>query len=82
MTGIFVDVLQKACDNFGLKLEWVEEVGWATQIEGLESNRFDIVGLPIWVNPTRGKLTTITIPVYFSGIGINVRTNLQIEIVA
>jgi len=75
MSGIFVDVLQKACDNLGLKLEWTEEVGWSSQIEGLESNRYDIVGSPVWANPTRGKLTTMSIPVYFSGIGIYVRTN-------
>lgn len=29
MSGIFVEVLQKACDNLGLELEWTEEVGWA-----------------------------------------------------
>ena len=75
MSGIFADVLQKACDNLGLKLEWTEEVGWASQIEGLESNRYDIVGSPVWANPTRGKLTTMSIPVYFSGIGIFVRAN-------
>lgn len=73
MSGIFVDVLQKACDNLGLKLDWTEEVGWASQIEGLESDRYDIVGSPVWANPTRGKLTTMTIPVYFSGIGVYVR---------
>jgi ABC-type amino acid transport substrate-binding protein len=75
MSGIFADVLQKACDNLGLELEWTEEVGWASQIEGLESNRYDIVGSPVWVNPTRGKLTAMTIPVYYSGIGIFVRAN-------
>ena len=75
MSGIFADVLQKACDNLGLKLEWTEEVGWASQIEGLESDRYDIVGSPVWANPNRGKLTTMSIPVYFSGIGVFVRAN-------
>ncbi|MCF8229233.1 MAG: ABC transporter substrate-binding protein [Bacteroidales bacterium] len=75
MSGIFVDVLQKACDNLGLKLEWTEEVGWSSQIEGLETNRYDIVGSPVWANPTRGKLTSMTIPVYYSGIGVYVRSD-------
>jgi polar amino acid transport system substrate-binding protein len=75
MSGIFVDVLQKACDNLGLKLEWTEEVGWASQIEGLENDRYDIVGSPVWANPTRGKLTTMAVPVYYSGIGVFVRAN-------
>ncbi|GHU78444.1 hypothetical protein FACS1894145_0380 [Bacteroidia bacterium] len=75
MSGIFVEVLQKACDNLGLKLEWTEEVGWSSQIEGLETDRYDIVGSPVWANPTRGRLTTMTIPVYYSGIGVFVRAN-------
>jgi len=75
MSGIFVEVLQKACDNLGLKLQWTEEVGWAAQIEGLENNRYDIVGSPVWANPNRGKLTTMSIPVYYSGIGVYVRFN-------
>ncbi len=75
MSGIFVEVLQKACDNLGLKLEWAEEVGWASQIEGLETDRYDVVGSPVWANPTRGRLTTMTIPVYYSGIGVFVRAD-------
>ncbi len=55
MTGIFVEVLQQMCTNLNLKLEWGEEVGWAAQIEGLESDRYDIVGSPVWANPVRGN---------------------------
>ena len=75
MSGIFVDVLQKVCDNLGKKLEWTEEVGWDSQIEGLESDRFDIVGSPVWANPKRGELTTMSIPLYCSPIGVFVREN-------
>ena len=75
MRGIFVDILQKVCDNLGLILEWTEEVGWASQIEGLDSDRYDIVGSPVWANPTRGKLATLSIPVYYSPIGVFVRAN-------
>jgi len=75
MRGIFVDILQKVCDNLGLILEWTEEVGWASQIEGLESDRYDIVGSPVWANPKRGKLATLSIPVYYSAIGVFVRAN-------
>jgi polar amino acid transport system substrate-binding protein len=73
MSGIFVETLEKAADNLGLKVEWTEEVGWGSQIEGLEADRYDIVGSPVWANPTRGKMTSLSIPVYYSGIGIYVR---------
>src|SRR4051812_12526459 len=75
MSGIFVDTLEQAAHNLGLKVQWTEEVGWGSQIEGLAANRYDIVGSPVWANPTRGKLTTLSRPVYYSGIGIYVRSN-------
>lgn len=75
MSGIFVEVLEKAAANCGLSVEWTEEVGWGSQIEGLAADRYDIVGSPVWANPTRGKLTMMSRPVYYSGIGIYVRQN-------
>lgn len=75
MSGIFVETLEKAAENLGLKVQWTEEVGWGAQIEGLEANRYDIVGSPVWANPTRGKLTTLSAPVYYSGIGVYVRAD-------
>jgi ABC-type amino acid transport substrate-binding protein len=73
MSGIFVETLEQMAKNMGLEVKWTEEVGWGAQIEGLNADRYDIVGSPVWANPTRGKLTTMSIPVYFSGIGIYVR---------
>ena len=58
-----------------MKIEWTEEVGWGSQIEGLDKDRYDLVGSPVWANPKRGKLTTLSIPVYYSGIGVYVRAN-------
>jgi polar amino acid transport system substrate-binding protein len=75
LTGVFVETLERICNNLGLELEWTEEVGWGAQIEGLMTNRYDLVGSPVWANPTRGKLTTMSLPVYYSGIGIYVRQN-------
>ena len=75
LSGTFVETLQKVADNLDLELEWTEEVGWGSQIEGLDANRYDIVGSPVWANPTRGKLTTMSVPVYYSGIGIYVRSD-------
>ncbi|MFQ5538863.1 MAG: substrate-binding periplasmic protein [Candidatus Binatia bacterium] len=72
-TGIFYEVLVKAAENLDLRVEWTEEVGWGSQIEGLQTDRYDIVGSPVWANPTRGKLTTLSTPVYYSGIGVYTR---------
>jgi len=75
LSGTFVEVLGQVAKNLDLELEWTEEVGWGAQIEGLQTERYDIVGSPVWANPTRGKLTTMSIPVYYSGIGVYVRND-------
>lgn len=74
-SGIFVETLEKAASSLGLKVKWVEEVGWATQIEGLEKDRYDMIGSSVWANSKRAKLTTLSIPLYFSPIGIYVRSD-------
>jgi polar amino acid transport system substrate-binding protein len=73
--GIFIDVLEEIANGAGLELEFVEEVGWATMIQGLDADRYDMVASPVWANPVRGKLTTMSNPVYFSGIGVWVRVD-------
>lgn len=75
LSGTFVETLEEVAKNLGVKLEWTEEVGWGAQIEGLKTDRYDIVGSPVWANPNRGKLTTMSVPVYYSGIGVWVRAN-------
>lgn len=74
LSGAFVETLQAIAKNCGLEVEWMEgETPWGAQIEGLEGDRYDIVGSPVWANYTRGKLTTLSRPVFYSGIGIYVR---------
>ncbi len=75
LSGIFVETLNKIGSNTGLRVEWTEEVGWGSQIEGLLADRYDIVGSPVWANAVRGKLTMMSIPVYYSGIGLWVRSD-------
>ncbi len=74
LSGIFVEVLEKAADNLKLKVDWKEEVGWGTMIEGLEAGRYDIVPTGIWPNATRGRQADFTIPLYYSAIGVYVRS--------
>lgn len=74
-SGITVDILRQIGKNTDLQIDFVEEVGWATMIEGLNSGRYDMIGSNTWANPIRGKLTTLSKPIYYSGIGVWVRLN-------
>jgi ABC-type amino acid transport substrate-binding protein len=73
--GVFVETLEEAAKGLGLRVQWEEEVGWATQIEGLEKDRYDMIGSSVWANAKRAKLTTLSVPLYFSPIGVYVRAD-------
>jgi len=75
LSGIFIDLLRQIAKKLELELEFTEEVGWATMIQGLDAHRYDIIGNAVWANPVRGKLATLSTPVYFSGIGVWVRAD-------
>lgn len=75
LTGIFVDALEQAGKNLGFKIDWAEEVGWATMIEGLETNRYDIVPTGVWPNAIRAKHADFTVPLFFSTVGAYVRAD-------
>jgi len=75
VSGIFPDALRAAGHNLGLEIDYSEEVGWDTLIEGLEAGKYDVIGSPVWANTSRGMRATFTKPLYFSGIGIWTRGN-------
>ncbi len=75
MTGVFVETLNKAAENMGLKVDWSTEVGWGEMIEALNSNRCDIVGSPAWSNSTRGRSAEFIQPIYYSAINAYAKTN-------
>jgi len=75
MSGVFVETLNKAAENMGLKVDWNAEVGWGDMIEALNSNRCDIIGSPAWSNSTRGRSAEFAQPIYYSAINAYVRSN-------
>ena len=75
ISGISAETIEKAAKNLDLELEWVEEVAWGSMIEGLETNRYDLVVAGIWPSASRAKLVDFSLPLYFSPIGIYVRQN-------
>ncbi|MDP3981002.1 MAG: transporter substrate-binding domain-containing protein [Chlamydiota bacterium] len=73
LSGIFHDALEKAASNLGLKVNWVEEVGWGTMIEGLKAGRYDMVGSSVWPNSPRAVQADFTIPLTYSLISVAAR---------
>lgn len=75
LSGIFYDIMEEIGKNSGLKIEWVEEVGYESIFAGLESNRHDVFAAGLWPNSSRAKAGFFTIPVFYSVIKAYGRTN-------
>lgn len=74
LSGIGVEALERVADKLGLKVEWTEEVGWGSMIEGLQTNRYDIIATPIWTNANRAKIVDFSTPLFFSPIYVYVKS--------
>lgn len=74
-SGIFYDVMESAAAKLGLKVEWVEEVGFGEMQESLRSRRLDIIGSGIWISPDRAKGAGFTIPILFDAVFPYVRAD-------
>lgn len=68
LSGIGIDTIEMVAKNLGLKVEWTEEVGWGSMLEGLQTNRYDMIATPIWTNSNRARLVDFSTPMYYSPV--------------
>ena len=73
LSGVFVETLSQVAKNLNLKVEWKEEVSWGTMIEGLLTDRYDIICTQVWPNASRAVHADFSVPLYYVGIGAYVR---------
>lgn len=72
-SGIFNDVLEEVAKKLSLELDYVEELGWGTMIESINSGRIDLIATGIWPTTERGKHVDFVNPLYFSAVKAYVR---------
>ncbi len=73
-SGIGYDALLLAATKLGLQLEMKEEVSWGTMIEGLKTNRYDIIACPVWANASRARVGDFSRPLCYSVVNAYVKT--------
>lgn len=73
LSGIGIESIEMVAKNLGLQVEFTEEVGWGTMLEGLETNRYDMIATPIWTNSNRARLVDFSRPIYYSPIYVWVK---------
>lgn len=74
-SGIFYDVMEEVGRRLHLKINWVEEVGYGVIAEGFQTDRYDAFCATVWPTAERSRSASFTIPIYYSPVGIIVRTN-------
>jgi cyclo(L-tyrosyl-L-tyrosyl) synthase len=74
-SGIFCDIIKGFARKLDLKIEWVEETGYGVVIEGLREGRFDIFCSATWPTPERHKRASLSRPIYYSDVGVWVRSD-------
>ncbi len=67
-SGIAYDIMQEVGKELNVKVEWAAETGWGTFQEGLNSNKFDMMCVPVWQSGQRAKAALLTRPVYFNAL--------------
>lgn len=70
MGGIYYDIMMRLATNLNLKVDWVEEVGWSGQIEGLSTKRYDMICSPVSLNSGRTRVADFSIPLYYSPVHV------------
>jgi len=58
-----------------LEIDWVEEVGWSSIFEGMDSGRHDIHGAGLWRNAARGKRGYFSTPLFYNASYIWIRSD-------
>lgn len=74
-SGIFYDYMQAIGEHTGLKIEWIEEVGWGDFPTALNSGRIDAMCFGAWPKATTAREVLFTEPVYFLPVNAYVRSD-------
>ncbi|MCB9988497.1 MAG: amino acid ABC transporter substrate-binding protein [Rhodospirillales bacterium] len=64
--GMSPDVIKKAAEGLGLEIEWAEEVGTATMVQGLINDRYDMLCTAAWLNLPRARYAAFSKPIYYT----------------
>ncbi len=73
LSGIVVDLTEKLAKDWGVEVEWAEEINASTMIEGLNTNRYDMLCASIWQITSRTAHIDHSIPYIYTPIGAYTR---------
>ena len=75
MSGVDYDIAEALGRKLGMKIDWAEEVGWATVVPGLKVGKYDALCSGNWINPKLGQQAYFSRPYYYQGAFVVVRAD-------
>lgn len=72
-SGFAYEIINKMAKNLELEVDWVEEVGTGVMLEGLQTDRYDMICTPFWRNAERARIADFSKSLYYSPMGVWVR---------
>lgn len=68
LSGMFYDMMEEVGSRLDLKIVWAEESGWGTIVEGLKTNRYDMICSALGQNSARAKFIDFGAAVFYTPI--------------
>ncbi|MDD3029002.1 MAG: transporter substrate-binding domain-containing protein [Alphaproteobacteria bacterium] len=66
--GIAHDIIETAAHNLGLRVQWTEEAGWDSIVEGLSTGRYDAICTTIGPLASRARAIDFSTPLFYTPV--------------
>ncbi|MCB9989711.1 MAG: amino acid ABC transporter substrate-binding protein [Rhodospirillales bacterium] len=66
LSGIMYDLMNEVGERLDFKVEWTEESGWGTIVEGLHTGRYDMICAGLGHSSARAKFIDFGTPLFYT----------------
>jgi ABC-type amino acid transport substrate-binding protein len=70
MSGVQYDIMGEIGRLMNIKIEWAEELTWATVATSLQTGRVDAFCSGMWIDTQNGKFLAFTQPLFYNAISV------------
>jgi len=73
--GVMYDLVNEMGRLLDLKIDWVEELTWATVPTALQAGRVDVMASGMWIDSHYARYVGFSRPIFYNSIGAYVRSD-------
>ncbi len=72
-SGVAYDVMEEISKRLSIKVEWTEEAGLDTILQGMSTGRYDMTCFPLYALGTRARTSFFSSPLFYTPVYVVVR---------